>query len=165
MRGGPWLGLLLDFCGLVLGLTFPSGSLISAVLEDAQRPSSVNTNGHASIPKPFSTEDLRRLLAQVRLANSTFSPVYHVETSGERFTLETSIDSDLQRFVMDLLQRSMTQHSAAVVIRPDTGQILAMASYENNGNGAGGENLCLRADFPAASLFKIVAAALLKRAA
>jgi cell division protein FtsI/penicillin-binding protein 2 len=60
---------------------------------------------------------------------------------------------------MDLLGRSMTQHAAAVVIRPDSGQVLAMASYENNGNGGRGENLCLRADFPAASLFKIVAAA------
>ena len=99
------------------------------------------------------------MLAQVKLTNVSFAEVYHVEAPAGRFTLETSIDRDLQRFVMDLLNRSMTQHSAAVVIRPDNGQILAMASYENNGNGGKGENICLRADFPAASLFKIVAAA------
>jgi len=70
-----------------------------------------------------------------------------VEAPGGDTRWRLSIDRDLQRFVMDLLNRSMTQHSAAVVIRPDNGQVLAMASYENNGNGAKGENLCLRADF------------------
>ncbi|HEX9911184.1 MAG TPA: penicillin-binding transpeptidase domain-containing protein, partial [Desulfatiglandales bacterium] len=159
MRKGAWLGAWVAACALVLGLTFPSGSLISAVFEEGQRPSPANAITEESTPKPFTREDLRGLLAQVKLTNVSFAEVYHVEAPAGRFTLETSIDRDLQRFVMDLLNRSMTQHSAAVVIRPDNGQILAMGSYENNGNGGKGENICLRADFPAASLFKIVAAA------
>jgi len=159
LRRGAWIGALLSLCAFVLGLTFPSGSLISAVFEDGQRPSPVNTITETSKPKPFSIEDLRGLLVQVKLTNAPFAQVYHVEAPGGRYTLETSIDRDLQRFVMDLLDRSMTQHSAAVVIRPDNGQILAMGSHENNGNGGRGENIGLRADFPAASLFKIVAAA------
>ena len=159
MRKGAWFGAWVVACALALGLTFPSGSLISAVFEEGQRPSPVNAIMEKSKPKPFTKEDLRGLLAQVKLSNVSFAEVYHVEAPAGRFTLETSIDRDLQRFVMDLLNRSMTQHSAAVVIRPDNGQILAMASYENNGNGGNGENICLRADFPAASLFKIVAAA------
>ncbi|MBP1742759.1 MAG: hypothetical protein H6Q48_5052 [Deltaproteobacteria bacterium] len=159
MRKGAWFGAWVVACALALGLTFPSGSLISAVFEEGQRPSPVNAITEKSKPKPFTKEDLRGLLAQVKLSNVSFAEVYHVEAPAGRFTLETSIDRDLQRFVMDLLNRSMTQHSAAVVIRPDNGQILAMASYENNGNGGNGENICLRADFPAASLFKIVAAA------
>ena len=150
-----WLAL----CALVLSLTFPSGSLISAVFEEGRRPSPGYTIGEEPKPGTLSTEDLRGLLAQIKLTNVPFAQVYHVEAPGGRYTLETSIDRDLQRFVMDLLNRSMTQHSAAVVIRPDNGQVLAMASYENNGNGGKGENLCLRADFPAASLFKIIAAA------
>ena len=154
-----WVGAFLSLCAFVLGLTFPSRSLISAVFEDGQRPSPVNTVLETPKPKPFSIEDLRGLLAQVKPTNATFAQVYHLEAPGGRYTLETSIDKDLQRFVTDLLDRSMTQHSAAVVIRPDTGEILAMASYENHGNGGRGENICLRADFPAASLFKIVAAA------
>ena len=150
-----WLAL----CALVLSLTFPSGSLISAVFEEGWRPSPGYTIGEEPKPGTLSTEDLRGLLAQIKLTNVPFAQGYHVEAPGGRYTLETSIDRDLQRFVMDLLNRSMTQHSAAVVIRPDNGQVLAMASYENNGNGGKGENLCLRADFPAASLFKIIAAA------
>jgi peptidoglycan glycosyltransferase len=159
MRKGAWFGAWVVACALALGLTFPSGSLISAVFEEGQRPSPVNAITEKSKPKPFTKDDLRGLLAQVKLSNVSFAEVYHVEAPAGRFTVETSIDRDLQRFVMDLLNRSMTQHSAAVVIRPDNGQILAMASYENIGNGGKEENICLRADFPAASLFKIVAAA------
>jgi peptidoglycan glycosyltransferase len=158
-KRGAWLGAWLALCALVLSLTFPSGSLISAVFEEGRRPSPGYTIGEEPKPGTLSTEDLRGLLAQIKLTNVPFAQVYHVEAPGGRYTLETSIDRDLQRFVMDLLNRSMTQHSAAVVIRPDNGQVLAMASYENNGNGGKGENLCLRADFPAASLFKIIAAA------
>ena len=158
-KRGAWLGAWLALCALVLSLTFPSGSLISAVFEEGRRPSPGYMTGEEPKPKTLSTEDLRGLLAQIKLTNVPFAQAYHVEAPGGRYTLETSIDRDLQRFVMDLLNRSMTQHSAAVVIRPDNGQVLAMASYENNGNGGKGENLCLRADFPAASLFKIIAAA------
>jgi peptidoglycan glycosyltransferase len=159
VRKGAWVGAWLALGVLVLSLTFSSDSLISAVFEEGHRPSPASRIAKESKPKTFSREDLRDLLSQVKLTDVSFSQVYHVEAPGGRYTLETSIDSDLQRFVMDLLNRSMTQHSAAVVIRPDNGQILAMASYENNGNGGKGENLCLQADFPAASLFKIVAAA------
>ncbi|MBP1740612.1 MAG: hypothetical protein H6Q48_2905 [Deltaproteobacteria bacterium] len=157
LRKGAWLGGWLAACALLLGVAFPFGSFISASLQEGQPPSSTKLMAEEPKPKPFSREDLQGLLAQVKLTNAAFAQVSHVEAPGGRYTLETSIDKDLQRFVIDLLNRSMTQHSAAVVIRPDNGQILAMASYENNGNG--GENLCLRADFPAASLFKIVAAA------
>jgi cell division protein FtsI/penicillin-binding protein 2 len=158
-RKGVWLGFWLGLSALVLGLTFPSGSLISAVFEEGRRPSTGQKIAEEPKPETLSIEDLRGLLAQLKLTHVPFAEVYHVETPEGRYTLETSIDRDLQRFVTDLLNRSMTQHSAAVVIRPDNGQILAMASYENNGNGGKGENLCLRADFPAASLFKIIAAA------
>ena len=155
VRLGFWLGL----CALVVGLTFPSGSLISAVFEEGRRPSPGFKIGREPKPKILSREDLRGLLAQVKLTEDPFAQGYHVEGPGGRYTLETSIDRDLQRFVTDLLNRSMTHHSAAVVIRPDNGQILAMASYGNNENAGEEENLCLRADFPAASLFKIIAAA------
>jgi len=159
VRKGAGLGVWLAAGALVLGLAFPSGSLISAVFEEGQRPSPTIAITEKAKPKTLSRGDLAGLLAQVKLKGASIADVYHVESLKGQLTLETSIDKDLQRFVIDLLNRSMTQHSAAVVIRPDNGQILAIASYENNGNGDKGENICLRADFPAASLFKIVAAA------
>lgn len=81
-----------------------------------------------------------------------------VTKDGKRFLVETSIDQSLQAYTSRLLERSLTHQAAVVVLRPDTGEILAMASYPD-GNGGNKENLCLKAEFPAASLFKIVAAA------
>mgnify|MGYP005844261907 FL=1 len=159
LRKGTWLGAWLCACALVLVLTLPSGSMISAHFQEGQRPDATRPIAGDPKPKAFSKEDVRRLLDEVKLTSVSSAEEYHLETPRGRFTLETSIDRDLQRFVMDLLSRSMTHHSAAVVIRPDNGQVLAMASYENNGRGREGENLCLSADFPAASLFKIIAAA------
>jgi cell division protein FtsI/penicillin-binding protein 2 len=46
--------------------------------------------------------------------------------------------------------------AAVVVMNPYDGRILAIASHDQ---GEGGENLCLKADFPAASVFKIVSTA------
>jgi peptidoglycan glycosyltransferase len=159
LRKGAWIGAWLAACAVLLGVAFPIGSWISASLQEGQAASPAKITAEKPKPKTFSREDLRGLLDQIKLTDVSFAEVYHVEAPGGRFTLETSIDQDLQQFAVDLLSRSMTQYSAAVVIRPDNGQILAMASYEHNGNGEKGENVCLRADFPAASLFKIVAAA------
>ena len=156
---GTWLGASLCACALVLVLTLPSGSMISTPFREGQGPAAPKPVAEEPKPKAFSKKDVRDLLEEVKLTGISSAEKYHLETPRGRYTLETSIDRDLQRFVMDLLRRSMTHHSAAVVIRPDNGQVLAMASYENNGSGDQGENLCLSADFPAASLFKIVAAA------
>jgi peptidoglycan glycosyltransferase len=79
-----------------------------------------------------------------------------VERAGQSLIVESSIDPDLQNYITKLLQKSMTVKAAVVVLRPDDGRILAMVSYDAEGNE---ERLCLQADFPAASLFKIVSAA------
>jgi penicillin-binding protein A len=75
---------------------------------------------------------------------------------GFPFLLKTTVDPDLQSYILRLFEKSNTVQSAAVVIRPRDGRVLSMASYDSAG---GGENLCVRSDFPAASIFKVVAAA------
>jgi cell division protein FtsI/penicillin-binding protein 2 len=75
---------------------------------------------------------------------------------GYPYLLKTTLDPDLQSYILRLFQKSKTVQSAAVVIRPNDGRVLSMASYDSQG---GAENLCLRSDYPAASLFKVVAAA------
>jgi len=79
-----------------------------------------------------------------------------IERAGKSFVVESSIDPKLQEYVASLLKKSQTVKAAAVVLQPDDGRVLAMAGYDVKGNG---DRLCLEADFPAASLFKIVAAA------
>lgn len=78
------------------------------------------------------------------------------EKDGQNFTLHSSLDFALQDYTLRLLQRSRTLQAAVVVLRPSDGRVLAFVYYDQNGKA---ENLCLRADFPAASIFKIVTAA------
>jgi penicillin-binding protein A len=95
-------------------------------------------------------------LVDLELDPMHFSDRFVVERSGESLIVESSIDPGLQEYILNLLQKSHTVKSAVVVLRPNDGRILAMASYDAEESGG---RLCLEADFPAASLFKIVAAA------
>ncbi|UCH22317.1 MAG: hypothetical protein JSU83_03485 [Deltaproteobacteria bacterium] len=78
------------------------------------------------------------------------------EKDGYRFKITTTLDSNLQKYINRLLKRSRTLQAAVVILNPSDGRILAMANRDTVGNT---DNLCLKADFPAASLFKIVSAA------
>lgn len=69
---------------------------------------------------------------------------------------ELSLNVGLQKYILRLLKRSRTLKAAVVALDPNNGSTLALASYNGNGKW---ENICLQADFPAASIFKIVSAA------
>ncbi len=77
---------------------------------------------------------------------------------GRDLTVETALDGPLQEYIVRLLSRSKTHMAAVVVLRPHNGQVLAVADYRSTGEEKG-KNLNLEANFPAASLFKIVSAA------
>lgn len=106
----------------------------------------------------WSRNDLVHFLENLDLDLQQEKGALSVIKDGKKFLVETSIDQSLQAYTSKLLERSLTHQAAVVVLRPETGEILAMASYPE-GNGGNRENLCLKAEFPAASLFKIVAAA------
>lgn len=75
-----------------------------------------------------------------------------VQANG--LTVHYWIDPRLQETMDQLFKRSKVLYGAFVAIDAKTGQVLAMTSY-----GMPGQNLNLRATFPAASVFKIVTAA------
>jgi cell division protein FtsI/penicillin-binding protein 2 len=77
-------------------------------------------------------------------------------SEGQRYFISTTIYAKLQKYILKTLQRSRTQQSAVVVLDPHDGRILSIVNYDSNGQS---DNLSLQADFPAASLFKIVTAA------
>ena len=118
-------------------------------------------SGSSSVDQASATKDSREQPAPIRLSELHLDPSHLsdrlvVENAGQSIIVESSIDPRLQDYITNLLQKSNTVKAAAVVVRPTDGQVLAMASYDREGNG---KRLCLKADFPAASLFKIVAAA------
>jgi membrane peptidoglycan carboxypeptidase len=79
-----------------------------------------------------------------------------LNADGRRYFISTGIYSKLQKYIFKTLKRSRTQQSAVVVMNPQDGRLLSMVNYDANGHS---DNLCLQANFPAASLFKIVTAA------
>jgi len=103
-------------------------------------------------------QDLPALMSHLNLDFTAASPHYISAGEGSLLAVDISVDTALQKYVLNLLRRSLTHQAAVVVMRPKTGQILAMADYERQPEGER-ENLCLKADFPAASLFKIISAA------
>ncbi|MBN2107759.1 MAG: hypothetical protein JW832_10055 [Deltaproteobacteria bacterium] len=80
-----------------------------------------------------------------------------------RVTVETTLREDLQKRLMNLFARSGPMIAAAVAIDAKTGAVLAMGNKTAK-NGAsllpdGADNYCVYGGFPAASLAKIITAA------
>ena len=78
------------------------------------------------------------------------------KNEGGRYTIQTTINAKLQNYIAGLQNRSRTLQSAVVVLNAYDGRVIAMAGYDSNGSTG---NLNLKAEYPAASLFKIVVAA------
>jgi len=154
----PLLALFGGACFLVLAVIIYTGTWLFAHFEQkAEKPPSENSEKKDQGPEGFSRKDLAALLGGAEPYLLAGNGHFTVKYGGAPLEIKTSIDPSLQKYITNLLNRSMTHQAAVVVLRADTGRILAMANYENGGKGEV-ENLCLRADFPAASLFKVVAA-------
>ncbi len=104
----------------------------------------------------FSDQGLKTYLADRASHPGGLSHSFVWDEGGARFRITTTIDSKLQSYIQRLLRRSMTHQAAVVVLDPYDGRILVLASRDKNGDR---NNLCLTAEYPAASLFKIVSAA------
>ena len=143
-----------SFLGLVF--VFCLGSWIIGHLSQASiNPPDTKKQSNIALKKP-AKKDPAILLKELNLGSAQFMDHFVVEKGGEHFDITSSIDLALQDYILRLLRRSKTIQAAVVVQRPDDGRILAMVNYDKEGNG---QNLCIKADFPAASIFKIVSAA------
>ncbi len=147
-RAGALLGaaLVLFFAGTwIYGMIDPKEEGVGKPQKPEPLPAKTGTRESG----PLTLHELD--WSSVQLSNH-----FVLHQGGIPLTVESSLDPTLQQYIMDLLERSQTLKAAVVVVRPDDGRVLAMVSYDHNGDK---ENLCLKAHFPAASLFKIVAAA------
>jgi peptidoglycan glycosyltransferase len=150
--------VMLLFVYMVLtGATY-TASWILAYGDRSEEGSSTAAKWEDVQPEKFSKQDLPSLLGGLDLDELPATHYYSLDPEGMRLAAEVPIDNGLQQYILNLLRHSLTHQAAVVVLQPKTGQILAMADYKKVPEGEG-ENLCLKADFPAASLFKIVSAA------
>jgi cell division protein FtsI/penicillin-binding protein 2 len=105
--------------------------------------------------EPVSKDEVRQLLDESAFNNLTETS-FTLPAEGRVLKIETTLDVDLQSYLLDKIDRQNSRHVGIVVMEAATGRILAMAGFDKFDTSA---NPCLRSDFPAASIFKIVTAA------
>lgn len=103
----------------------------------------------------ISKKDVQLLLNQVEV-NTLLAEKVHLPFKDQQFQVETSLDSNLQNELTASMDRKNSRFIGVVVMEADTGKVLALAGFDKN---APEQNPCLKSNFPAASLFKIVTAA------
>jgi len=76
-------------------------------------------------------------------------------SDGRKFRVDTSLDIDLQDFLLKKLNLDTSRYIGIVGMDPATGKVLSMVSFDKTDPS---NNPCVDSRFPAASIFKIVAA-------
>lgn len=104
----------------------------------------------------FSRKTLATLLVPFSGDSFKLTDEIALEKKGIHYTVKTTVNPKLQTYVTNMLERSKTLQAAVVVLNPHDGRVLVMSGHDIN---SADSNLCLKADYPAASLFKIVSAA------
>jgi cell division protein FtsI/penicillin-binding protein 2 len=99
--------------------------------------------------------DVRILLGSTPLVNLK-EHVLQVTFDGHPYQVTTSLNLDLQQYLLKHMDRVNSRYIGIVAMEPDTGRILTLAGFNKIDPE---QDPCLTADYPAASLFKIVTAA------
>ncbi len=109
----------------------------------------------------LTAEDVSRIMARLKPEQIDRELSVRAE-SGRDLRLHLTIDPVLQEYAAKLAANSGALQTSVVAMDPRDGRILALADNDQLGSGG---FLSLKADYPAASLFKVVsAAAALERA-
>jgi cell division protein FtsI/penicillin-binding protein 2 len=124
-------------------------------MNDPAREMAASLKPAAPVAEPISKDDVRQLLDEKAFRNLT-KRALELPVEGQVLQVETTLDTELQNFLLRKIDREHSRHVGIVVMEPATGRVLAMASFDKT-DPAG--NPCLRSHFPAASIFKIVTAA------
>ncbi|MFH2092642.1 MAG: penicillin-binding transpeptidase domain-containing protein [Pseudomonadota bacterium] len=127
-----------------------------------EQASTLSSDGPAKVaPSPqLSKDQLALIIQSVQLARSDKN-VFFLDTPDCSYKVTTSIDVDLQQYLLSVLQslkqlnRGKPQQIAFVVMEADTGKILAMTGFDLDDDTI---NPCIQSDYPAASIFKVITA-------
>jgi len=106
-------------------------------------------------PTFWSKKKVRQLLSDRSLINMTQNRL-NITYDNTKYFVKTSIDEELQRYLLKKMKKSYTRYLGIVVMAPKSGRILAMVGFDKT---HGTDNPCIEKRFPAASVFKIVTAA------
>lgn len=143
-------GVLLALVAIagIVGLFRSAGDLPGAIAARISAP-------EPPAAETVSKEEVRQLLDESAFNNLTEKSLT-LPVEGRVLKVETTLDVDLQSYLLDKIDRTNSRHVGIVVMEAATGRVLAMAGFDKFDPSA---NPCLGSHFPAASIFKIVTAA------
>lgn len=104
---------------------------------------------------PLGKEQIRQLLDE-RMFSKLTKKDFTLPAAGTTLQVETTLDSDLQNYLLDTIDRVNSRYVGIVAMDGASGRVLALAGFDRTDTLG---NPCLRSHFPAASIFKIVTAA------
>lgn len=148
-RGKVVIGLLALSTMIVLSGALWSAGLPLRDMAEQFQPST------AAPAVPIGREQLRQLLDAKAFANPTGRQLT-LPTGGHLLQVETTLNPDLQSFLLETIDRRNSRYVGIVVMEAASGRVLALAGYDRTDPSG---NPCLNSQFPAASIFKIVTAA------
>lgn len=100
-------------------------------------------------------KDVQKLLEGHSFLNLD-KKLFPVLVGETQLWVDTTLDMELQKYLLKVMNVSHSSHIGIVVMEPETGKILSMVGHDKHNDR---NNPCLDSRFPAASIFKIVTAA------
>ena len=156
-RRRPWLFPAMGTALLIIaGLLY---ALFSSSLAAPDPPSEPVMVAAKASPKEtadlMSKKDVQVLLSQTPV-DRLITEQTPVAFKGHRLLVETSLDMELQSYLIEKMDRKNSRYIGIVVMEADSGRILALAGFDKIDPAV---NPCVDNAFPAASIFKMVTAA------
>lgn len=149
------MGILL-FISVPIVIIYGAGNLIGSLPEiqsiKPQKPSPLKVS---SEPEIVGKNAVQKLLGGHSFLNLE-TGAFPLKVGQTELWVQTTLDMELQKYLLKVMNTSHAQHIGIVVLEPGTGKIRAMVGYDKNDPC---NNTCLDSRFPAASVFKIVTAA------
>lgn len=147
---------LFFLCFISIFIIYGAGNLIGS-LPQSEPPHSPKPSYSDvfSDPEFAGKKAVQKLLGDYSFLNLE-KQSFPVTMGQNRFWVHTTLDMQLQRYLLSVMNVNHAQHIGIVVMEPSTGKIRAMVGYDKEDPK---NNPCLDSRFPAASIFKIVTAA------
>ena len=112
-------------------------------------------NREKALKKLQDKQSARSLLNPVKLINLQETG-FTLEANEQNLTVDTSLDPDLQRYMLKKMDRVNSRFIGIVAADPASGKIILLSGFNKENPDI---DPCLDNQFPAASIFKIVSAA------
>jgi len=146
------IALLFVFYGIFGGLGEKSFSHFLADYFSSSHDNKIHARlNHGKLIDKSNVQDLLKDISFVNLKDKSFD----FFSDGRKFRIDTSLDLELQDFLLKELKLDTSRYIGIVGMDPATGKVLSMVGFDKTDPS---NNPCVDSRFPAASIFKIVTA-------